>query len=107
VFAIGEKIFGKGEFIEKVDKDMQSTFRVVIYRDLGVLDSVKTVYLKLYIAMKLAFEVISDYQNMLRRFDSTSRVITKSTNAHSTIREILATKKELFRSLSSVKVVAY
>ena len=88
--------------MEKVDKDIQSIFGVEICRDLGVLDSVKTVYLKLYIAMKLAFEVISDYQNILRRFDSTSLVVTKSTNAHSTIREILATKKELFRSLSSV-----
>ena len=54
--------------------------------------------------MKLVFEVISDYQNALRRFNLTSRVVIILTNMYSMIREILAMKREYFESLYSVKV---
>ena len=57
--------------------------------------------------MKLVFEVISNYQNILKRFDLTSRVVIKVKNIHSIIREILAMKKKLFRSLYSLKVIVH
>ena len=99
--------FGNRDFIAKVDKDLQSTFRVEIYGDLDVLESVKMACSKLHIVKKLVLTVILDCLNMLRRIDLTNRVIIILTSVHEVIRKILRNKKDFFSSLYVVKAVAH